>query len=537
MGLVFLSSWIVSILVTYQIFKKKNKYQFGRSNSLPYTEEKMSYPVEKQFKNFEDLADPNYVPEKLRGKKYLAKEHCLRVKKLLLSKVKSLNASKTGIFIAGEEMKGVKYCDAFKDFRQNQYFYYLSGVYDIPGCSLFFDFHDDSLTLFLPNVDTEDIMWSGEPLYPEEALKKYDADAVKYYSDLESEIINNTKYSDYLIFTTDLDNVHIDALAKKLTPKDKDFFFAMDETRVIKDWYEIEIIRRACEISDKSHLAVMSALPIELNELHIQAEFKYHATRQGGRTLGYDPICCSGPACGTLHYIKNDEDVHGKVSTLIDCGAEWRGYTSDVTRCFPLSGKFTKEHRDIYETVLDMQSQAMELIKPGAEWDDLHFLTHRVLIQHFLKLGIFKKEFSEEELIKRRVSAAFYPHGLGHMLGIDVHDVAGNANYEDPDPYFCYLRIRRRLEENMVVTNEPGCYFNEHLIKNFLKSHSERLETVNMDVVAKYMHVGGVRIEDDILVTAKGYENLNKVTSDPDEIEKIVSAGLAKGRSSFHVLA
>lgn len=183
----------------------------------------------------------------------------------------------------------------------------------------------------------------------------------------------------------------------------------MDETRAIKDWYEIESIRKACQISDKSHLAVMSALPIELNELQIQAEFEYHATRQGGRSLGYDPICCSGPACGTLHYVKNSEDIKGKHSILIDAGAEWRQYTSDITRCFPTSGKFTTEHREVYETVLDMQNQAMERIKPGAKWDDLHALTHKVLIKHFLSMGIFKKEFSEDEIFKEELLALFIP--------------------------------------------------------------------------------------------------------------------------------
>ena len=182
-----------------------------------------------------------------------------------------------------------------------------------------------------------------------------------------------------------------------------------------------------------------------------------------------------------------------------------------------------------------MQTQTMQLMKPGVKWDDLHILSHKVLIKHLIKLGILKGDkFSEEEIFQSRVSCAFYPHGLGHLMGLDVHDVGGYPNYEDPDPYFKYLRMRRELRTNMVITNEPGCYFNEHLLSEFLDKFPERKKMVNLDVLEKYMYVGGVRIEDDILITKDGYENLTGITSDPEEIERIVSNGLKKPRSEFH---
>lgn len=123
------------------------------------------------------------------------------------------------------------------------------------------------------------------------------------------------------------------------------------------------------------------------------------------------------------------------------------------------------------------------------------------------------------------------------MLGMDTHDVGGYANYEDENPLLRYLRLRRTLEENMVVTNEPGIYFNPFLIEELLKKHPERYQVVNEDVMQKYMYIGGVRIEDDILVTSEGYENLTGITSDPDEIERIVTDGISKGRSHFHAIA
>lgn len=479
------------------------------------------------------LADANDVPVVLRGHKYPAKAHCLKVKKHLFAQSSRWSSDNTAVFIAGEELEGVKYCDISKEFRQNRYFFYLSGV-NLPGCSILFNFSTEKLTLFLPDMDWDDVIWSGMPISLEEAAKEFDVDEV-YYSVKLQEVFDK-ELEGFTVLTTDLDNVHSEQISSRLTPSERNFFYALDESRLIKDWYEIEMIRKACDISDKCHLSVMQALPIELSEIQIQAEFSYHATRQGARTLGYDPICCSGPACGTLHYIKNSEELASKSSILIDAGAEWRNYTSDVTRCFPISGKFTKEHREIYETVLEMQSVVMEKIKPEAKWEDLHLLSHKVLIRNLLKLGIFKKEYTEEELFARRASCAFYPHGLGHLMGLDVHDVGGEPNYEDPDPYFKYLRLRRPLQENMVVTNEPGCYFNEFLIKEFLDKYPERAEVVDHDILKKYLYIGGVRIEDDILVTRDGYQNLNKITSDPDEIERIVSEGLTKPRSQFHVV-
>ncbi|CAI8508947.1 unnamed protein product [Hanseniaspora opuntiae] len=254
----------------------------------------------------------------------------------------------------------------------------------------------------------------------------------------------------------------------------------------------------------------MQAIPIETNEIHLQAEFTYHAIRQGSVSQGYEPICCSGTNCSTLHYVKNDEEIKHRESILLDAGAEYKNYTADITRCFPINGKWTKEHREIYDVVLDVQTKVMEQIKPGVS------------------------EFSNQEIYDRRASACFLPHGLGHQMGLDVHDVGGMANYEDTDPYFKNLRIRRALEPNMIITNEPGVYFNKYVIENLLKKFPERLETVNMDVVEKYAYVGGVRIEDDVLVTKDGYEVLSGITSDPEEIEKIVSSALKKGRSYFH---
>lgn len=419
------------------------------------------------------------------------------------------------------------YCDQTKPFRQNRYFFYLTGC-DIPGSHVVYKAEEDHLTLYLPDIDYEDVMWSGMPLSIEEALDKYDVDSVKYASDLKADVAELKGE----IYTTDINEANKDFESQVLSG-DKHFFYALDEARLIKDEYEIELMKHAAKLTDNCHYAVMSATPIETNETHIHAEFMYHALRQGSKYQSYDPICCSGPNCSTLHYVKNDDEIDTKRTVLIDAGCEWSLYASDVTRCFPVNGDWSKEHLEVYNIVLKMQKTTMDMIKPGASWEDCHLTAHKVMIEEFLKLGLFKSDFTAQEIFESKVSGRFFPHGLGHLLGMDTHDVGGYPNYEDEDDLLKYLRLRRPLQKGMVLTDEPGVYFSPFLLKDVLET-PEKLKYINKDVLDKYWYVGGVRIEDDLLVTDDGYENFTKITSDPEEISKIVKAGLAKGKEGFH---
>lgn len=466
-------------------------------------------------------------PASLKGKKYPAKEHAKKVYTHFQGKNK--DNSKVAFFISGEDLVLYDYCDQTKPIRQNRYFFYLSGV-SAPGSHVLYEAASDELTLYLADIDQDDVMWSGMPMSLEEAKERYDVDKVKYVSDMKKDLESVSQSA--TIYTTDINNFN-KSYAEYLHEKNDDFFYAMDESRLIKDSYELELMRHAAAITDKCHLAVMSAIPIETNETHIHAEFMYHALRQGSKYQSYDPVCCSGPNCSTLHYVKNDEDIESRRSILIDAGAEWECYASDVTRCFPINGDWSKEHLEIYNAVLNMQKTTMAMIKPGAKWDDLHLTAHKVLIDEFLKLGIFNSKFSAQEIFESKISARFFPHGLGHLLGMDTHDVGGNPNYEDPDPLLTYLRLRRSLQEGMVLTDEPGIYFSPFLLNSILEDES-KMKYINKDVLDKYWYIGGVRIEDDILVTESGYENFTSITSDPSEISKIVKEGLSRGKEAFH---
>ncbi|KAF5208539.1 putative uncharacterized peptidase [Clavispora lusitaniae] len=467
-----------------------------------------------------------FGPKSLEGRKYPAKEHAKRVYKHFREKN---DAKRVSFFMSGEDLELYQYCDQTKPIRQNRYFFYLSGC-EVPGSHVLYNAETDKLTLFLPNIDYEDVMWSGMPLSIEDALKKFDVDFVKYVDSLE-EALQALSSDGFTIFTTDF-NKWNDKFKRFMTEQSPDFFYALDEARMIKDDFEIELMKHASAITDKCHLGVMSATPIETNETHIHAEFMYHALRQGSKYQSYDPICCSGPNCSTLHYVKNDDEIDNKRSILIDAGAEWSCYASDVTRCFPINGDWTKEHLEIYNIVLKMQKATMALIKPGASWDDIHLEAHKVMIREFIELGIFKN-YPEEEIFDSNISARFFPHGLGHLLGMDTHDVGGYPNYEDPDPKLRYLRLRRNLKEGMVLTDEPGVYFSPFLLKEILEDET-KMKYINKDVLDKYWYIGGVRIEDDLLITHDGFENFTKITSDPAEITKIIKDSIAKGKEHFH---
>lgn len=472
----------------------------------------------------------------IEGQKYPAKDHARRVFKCFLDQKSNLKldlvSENVAFFISGEALELYQYCDQTKPLRQNRYFYYLTGC-EIPGSHVLYLTHADQLILFLPDLDEDDVMWSGLPMSQKEALEKFDVDEVRFASDLVSSIKSIKEKVD-VIHTTDF-NRRNQMVSSYLQEKNTAFFHALDECRMIKDWYEIALMKHAAHITDNCHRAVMSAIPIETNETHIHAEFMYHALRQHSKQQLYDPICCSGPNCSTLHYVKNDDEIDPtKRSILIDAGAEWSCYASDVTRCFPINGDWTKEHLEIYNIVLLMQKATMAMIKPGAHWDDVHLEAHRVMIREFVRLGIFK-DTDEEVLFRLNISAGFFPHGLGHLLGMDTHDVGGRPNYEDPDPKLRYLRLRRPLQKGMVLTDEPGVYFSPFLLKEILLN-PEKVQYINTDVLDKYYYVGGVRIEDDLLITEDGFENFTKITSDPVEISKIVKEAMEKDVSEFHNL-
>ena len=281
-------------------------------------------------------------------------------------------------------------------------------------------------------------------------------------------------------------------------------------------------MRRANAISSAAHAAVLRAARHAPNEQNLYGLFLQQCIARGSHEQAYHPIVAGGCNCATLHYVRNDLGLSKKLNLLIDAGAEVECYAADVTRTFPLAGKWSRESRQVYELVFEMQKRTMEMCRPGLRWEDAHARAHEIAIEGLLGLGILKG--TKEELWEKRISTAFFPHGLGHYLGMDTHDVGGNANYADEDPMFRYLRIRGNVPEGAIVTVEPGVYFCRFIIEPYLKDEKTK-RFIDEQVLERYWDVGGVRIEDDVLITKDGWENLTGVGSGVDEVEKMMAEG------------
>ncbi|KAI1406062.1 peptidase M24, structural domain-containing protein [Hypoxylon fuscum] len=464
------------------------------------------------------MSKANIDVEKVLSGKYPAKAHAKRVVDYIRSKIPDA----TGVlYLEGRADKLLEDSDEPVPFRQRRAFMYLTGV-DAPDCFFIYDIATAHSTLFIPPIDADSVIWSGLPLSPEEALAKYDVDAVLPSTELNPTLArlggSTPKSTVFAVANRVSDAVTF------LEFTNKDFTVlgeAVDECRVIKDEYEIALIKKANEISGVAHKAVLEKVKKARNEYELEGIFVGTSISQGAKKQAYPSIVASGRAAATLHYVHNNKDLPGKDLLLLDAGAEWDCYAADITRTFPISGKFTEESRAIYEIVLQMQNDCIAMLKEGVEWDQVHLLAHKIAIDGLLSLGVLKGD--RKEILEARTSAAFLPHGLGHYLGMDTHDTGGHPNYSDPDPIFRYLRVRMKLPAGSVITVEPGIYFCEFIIKPYLKNpkHSKFIDEKVLD---KYWDVGGVRIEDNLLITKDGSINLTDAIKDPDELEKIISA-------------
>jgi len=378
-------------------------------------------------------------------------------------------------------------------------------------------------------VDPEYVMWAGMPLLPKEAMERYDIDKVLTTDELKSgkAVQDMLKKQDETLMAikdrADMAIFHADSV-KHLQPKiDYDWLRkGIEQCRVVKDEHEIAMIRHANIVSSHAHQQVLASVHAASNERELNAVFVMHCHANGCKEQAYGCICASGTSASTLHYVHNDMPLNGKLNLLLDAGSEYNCYCADITRTFPLTGRFAKESREIYDLVLKMQTECMGMIKAGVQWEDVHMRAHSVAAAGLRDLGILKQSLSVEQILDSKITTRFFPHGLGHYLGMDTHDCGGNANYEDENPFLCYLRVRGKLPINSVITNEPGIYFREFPLRQELKDGKWK-DVVDESVLDRYWSVGGVRIEDDIVVKEDGCENLTTVSSRLDDVEGMVN--------------
>jgi Xaa-Pro dipeptidase len=472
--------------------------------------------------------------------KYPAKAHARRVAEYLKEQahvgdaIIYLEAQKTKLIEDNDEPVPFRYlkflftCQLFFNpcvdtnqffTRQRRPFFYLSGCL-LPDACLTYSIPSDTLTLFIPPIDPDSVIWSGLPLSPEEALKLYEVDSVLPSTELNASLAHsasNLKSSPTIFAIPEQVSPHTTFLSFENTNFDI-LKKAIEDTRVVKDDYEVAMLKHANAISTLAHTAVLKAVKTAKNERELEAVFFSTCIKNGAREQAYHPIVAGGTNAATLHYQKNDGALQQEntLNLLLDAGGEYRCYCADITRTFPIGGEFTPESRAIYDIVFDMQLQCLYMLKTGVRWENVHEHAHKVAIKGLLKLGVLQGD--EKEIFDKRVSVAFFPHGLGHYLGMDTHDTGGNPNYEDKDTMFRYLRVRGQLPAGAVITVEPGVssdwpwmeipeasrvliclqvYFCRFIIEPFLKD-PELSKYIDESVLDKYWSAGGVRIEGDL---------------------------------------
>jgi len=322
---------------------------------------------------------------------------------------------------------------------------------------------------------------------------------------------------------------------------DKDSLYPLlSEARVHKTPYEIDLIRAACLVSSKAHVFVMRHVQPNMTERQLEALFRGYTNFYGGsRHDAYECICGSGVNGAILHYghagYPNDKIIKNDETMVLDMGSEYQGYATDITCSYPANGKFTDKQKLMHTAVYDAQSAVLKSIKPGVSWPDMHRLAEKVLIKHLLKnMKILqynnkektnkKEEEVIEELLKSNVISLFMPHGLGHLLGMNVHDVGGyNEQFQrSKELGLCWLRTSRLLEEGMLITVEPGLYFNEKWILQMLQNYPAMKDYINTANLKEYLTIGGCRLEDDVLITKNGHENFTKCPRACEDIESVM---------------
>jgi len=390
-------------------------------------------------------------------------------------------------------------------FRPNSDFYYLTGFDEDNSTLVLFKKEGVlSTTLFVQKKEPELELWSGIRLGVEAAQERFSVDDIFESEALITELKRLMKDQDRLyidLFSEEKLYGEIKKVAASLlhdrsvnrAPRSfHDITALTQKMRLIKDDFEIIKMREALAITASAHHHAMILVHPNMMEYQLQAEYEYIFKKEGAYSDAYTTIIAGGNNANTLHYIKNDQPLKSGDLVLVDAGCEYEMYASDITRTYPVDGKFTPAQIELYNMVLEVQLQIFELIKVGSSKKILQEHSERLLCEGMVALGILKGDV--KTLLKEKKQKKYYPHGIGHWIGLDVHDPLPYKDENGDDMLF---------EAGMVLTIEPGIYLPED----------------DRDVPKKYRGIG-IRIEDNILVTPEGYENLSShIAKTVQEIE------------------
>ncbi len=290
---------------------------------------------------------------------------------------------------------------------------------------------------------------------------------------------------------------------------------ALDQTRRKKDAAEVKFIQQLADIAVHGYDAIKKALRPGISEKEVQVVFESEIFRRGAQTVPYDSIVGAGTNAAILHALPTPRIINENEFVLVDAGVDVFDYCVDITRTFGSSKNMSSQHKALYQLVYSVQKECIELTKTGNYWRDVHSKAATLFTEGLLNMGILKGNLSD--LIEKEVISVFFPHGLGHLVGIRVRDTGHEENI-NPKTYFgARLRVDIQLEEDHLITVEPGVYFIKALLEA-TDTRSRFNDYINWNELAKWMHIGGVRIEDNILVTAQGNENLTQKVEKMTEI-------------------
>jgi Xaa-Pro aminopeptidase len=398
-------------------------------------------------------------------------------------------AMQGGVAVVPTAPERVRNRDAHYPFRFDSYFYYLTGFREPEAVLVVIAGEAPRSVLFCREKNEEREIWDGYRFGPERAREVFGFDETQSIARLD-EVMPDLLADQPAVFCHLGADAAWDARVMrwvnevrgrvragvKAPPTFSDVNVLLDEMRVVKDPAEVEIMRRAGTISAAAHRRAMQLAKPGVGEFAIEAELLHEFRRHGAQAPAYTSIVASGAHACVLHYVENDGMLADGDLLLIDAGCELDGYASDITRTFPVNGRFSPPQRDVYELVLAAQSAAIAQVKPGNRWIDPHDAAVRVLAQGFIEFGLLEGPL--DRVLESESYKKFYMHRTGHWLGLDVHDA---GEYKRDGEW-------RRLVPGMTLTVEPGCYIRP-----------------GQGVPEHYANIG-VRIEDDALVTETGCE-------------------------------
>jgi Xaa-Pro aminopeptidase len=436
-------------------------------------------------------------------------ENPLRIKPFKERRARLARTLGEGVVVLPTARECARNADVTFDFRWDSGFYYLTGFREPEAALVMVLGTKPRSILFCRARNAEREIWDGFRYGPEAARELFAFDEAYPYEELDArlpdllanrEAVHTPVGADAawdLRVAGWLNAVRAKARSGVRAPAQlRDLRADVDDMRLFKDESEIAVMRRAAEISGAAHVRAMRTAAPGMREYEVEAELVHEFLRNGARSTAYGSIVASGANACVLHYRDNGAELRKGDLLLIDAGCELDSYASDITRTFPVAARFSAAQRDIYELVLASQEAAIQAVKPGAQFNAYHDAATRILARGFIDLRLCSG--SVDKVLEDGSYKQFYMHRTGHWLGLDVHD-AGD-----------YMRDGkwRKLKAGMVLTVEPGCYIRPG------------------DKVPKAFWNIGVRIEDDVLVTARGREVLTVAC--PKRVSEVEAAVLGR---------